>query len=154
MPPGAFHTLDNLTLLSVLNNSLTEVRGDMWRGLASLKQLYLSLNPVRELPDDAFPGEHLRNLERLYLTGLNLTTLPSGVFSELTSLKLVKLRFNNLTTLNPDILRCVNYKHENIGNQWLIQDFPQGRQPQRWGHQLLWTYYGKLCDSASAYFWG
>ena len=136
--PGAFHTLNNLTLLSVLNNSLTEVRGDMWRGLTSVKQLYLSLNPVRELPDDAFSGERLRNLERLYLTGLNLTTLPSGVFSELTSLKLLKLRFNNLTTLNPGILMWANYKLENIRNQWRIQDFSEGRNPRCSDANLLW----------------
>ena len=105
VPDGAFEALNSLTLLSLLSNGLTEIRGDMWRGLTSLTQLYLSLNPTREIPDDAFPGEYLGNMEGLYLTKLNLTTLPSGVFSELTSLKLLKLRQNNLTTLNVDIFR-------------------------------------------------
>ena len=105
VPDGTFNALNSLTLLSLLTYGLTEIRGDMWQGLTSLTRLYLSLNPIREIPDDAFPGEYLRNLERLYLTRLTLTTLPSGVFSELSSLKLLKLRQNNLATLNADVCR-------------------------------------------------
>ncbi|XP_031848594.1 toll like receptor [Nomia melanderi] len=121
--PGLFDDLTKLRLLNLWQNKLMEIKSGTFDKLVSLKSLDINSNELTTLPKNVF--EKLKNLEVLNLFGnnftslpgdlfqhnrklrtvimygnkKNMTTLPSGLFSNLTELKLVQLRSNGLITV-------------------------------------------------------
>ena len=110
------------------DNKLTEIRGDMWVGLTSLKELYIFNNKIATLHQGAFKPlsevqaiwmwqneltvikremwEGLQSLKRLYLENNKIDTIKSGGFASLLNLSQLEylgLIDNRLTTLKDDI---------------------------------------------------
>ena len=112
---------ENVKVLSLYNNNLTELDKDICSNLTQLKYLDLGFNKLTELDKDIF--SNLTQLQQLNL-GVNLLTqLDKNIFSNLTQLKKLKLNNNKLTELDKNIfvnltqlqvLKLSNNKLKNI----------------------------------------
>ena len=54
LPAGAFTPLSSLSFLSLINNQLEQISGDMWQGLSKLEGLSLSYNVIESIQGDSF----------------------------------------------------------------------------------------------------
>ena len=79
------------------NNSIREVRGDVFRDLAGLTRLSLEQNALSRLPENVLAG--LSRLRQLTLDENRIAELPSSLFSGLTTLRALGLSRNRLTDL-------------------------------------------------------
>ena len=89
--------LDHVLVLTVMG--IGDLKAGDFEGLTNLERLDLSGNELTDLPEGIFDG--LTNLQALWLTGNSLAQLPDGVFSDLTNLRGLRLNENSLTEL-PD----------------------------------------------------
>ncbi len=107
--PGVFSSLINLVCLDLRDNELTSLDSSVFKGLQSLKQLYICMNKLTTIHIDTIPSlhnllllnlnvnhlkrlesqgfKHLKNLECLYLSNNNLTFIHSNAFEGLQNLK-------------------------------------------------------------------
>ena len=86
LPGDAFETLANLRFVELWNSdALTTLHENTFRGLAHLESISLLDNGITYLPEDVFSG--LRRMRHLWLAWNDLSVLPAGVFSDLTSLE-------------------------------------------------------------------
>jgi len=92
-----------VTYLVLLDNAITALHADAFRGLGQLTRLYLRHNGITALHADALRG--LGNLTKLWLFNNRLTTLPRGALRDLSKLTALYLSGNRLTTLTRDTLR-------------------------------------------------
>ena len=102
LPPGVFDDLTNLHYLNLGQNGLSELPPGVFDELSNLVHLYLSFNnnpdpavyPENTLDEDDLPAGAFGNLSKLRILDLsdnNLSVLPDGWFTGLTSLVNVKL---------------------------------------------------------------
>ena len=102
LPPGVFDDLTNLVYLNLGQNGLSELPAGVFDELSNLVHLYLSFNnnpdpavyPENTLDEDDLPAGafgNLSKLRKLDLSDNNLSVLPDGWFTGLTSLVNVKL---------------------------------------------------------------
>ena len=102
LPPGVFDDLTNLVYLNLGQNGLSGLPADVFDELSNLVHLYLSFNnnpdpavyPENTLDEDDLPAGafgNLSKLRKLDLSDNNLSVLPDGWFTGLTSLVNVKL---------------------------------------------------------------
>ena len=102
LPDGVFDDLGNLTVLYLDANHLSELPAGVFDELSNLVHLYLSFNnnpnpavyPENTLDEDDLPAGafgNLSKLRKLDLSDNNLSVLPDGWFTGLTSLVNVKL---------------------------------------------------------------
>lgn len=101
----SFQNLPQLQILSLgaqVTNGSFYVAQAAFKNLPNLTTLDLGSNRNLRLHPDAFRG--LSKLETLLLdyNGLNESVLESGLFGELTSLKMLDLSYNNIRRLQPD----------------------------------------------------
>ena len=101
-----FEDLSSLEVLEITLNDLSDPPDNVFANLSSLKELWLVSGtlffdgvPETELSADWF--EDLSHLEELHVYGY-LSTLPDGVFANLTSLKELDLGFNRFTEPSAD----------------------------------------------------
>ena len=97
MPEDVFGGLTSLQNLYLSQNQLTSLPDGIFSDLTSLRYLDLWQNRLTSLPEDVFSG--LTSLQDLNLSGNRLTSLPKDVFSDLTSLEILELQENQLTSL-------------------------------------------------------
>ena len=102
LPAGVFDDLTNLVYLNLGQNGLSELPAGVFDELSNLVHLYLSFNnnpdpavyPENTLDEDDLPAGAFGNLSKLRILDLsdnNLSVLPDGWFTGLTSLVNVKL---------------------------------------------------------------
>ena len=105
LPEGVFDELTNLAYLNLGNNGLSELPAGVFDELTNLEDLYLGFRwednipdaavyPENTLDEDDLPAGTLGNLSKLRKLSLsdnNLSTLPDGLFTGLTSLANVNL---------------------------------------------------------------
>ena len=102
LPAGVFDDLTNLFYLNLGQNGLSELPAGVFDELSNLVHLYLSFNnnpnsavyPENTLDEDDLPAGafgNLSKLRKLDLSDNNLSVLPDGWFTGLTSLVNVKL---------------------------------------------------------------
>ncbi|KAM8898453.1 LOW QUALITY PROTEIN: leucine-rich repeat LGI family member 2a [Spinachia spinachia] len=87
-----FAHMPSLQLLLLNSNSLTTVRDDAFAGLAHLEYLFIESNKMETAAKYAFRG--LRDLTHLSLANNNIEALPRDVFIDLDSLIELDLRGN------------------------------------------------------------
>ncbi|XP_053314314.1 leucine-rich repeat LGI family member 2 [Spea bombifrons] len=87
-----FSHLPSLQLLLLNSNSFTVIRDDSFAGLFHLEYLFIEGNKVETISKYAFRG--LRNLINLSLANNHIKTLPRDVFGDLDSLIELDLRGN------------------------------------------------------------
>ncbi|XP_052005875.1 leucine-rich repeat transmembrane protein FLRT1 [Xyrauchen texanus] len=85
-----FSRLSNLTELSLVRNSLLAPPLNL--PSTHLLRLYLQDNAIAHMPRSSLDG--MRRLQKLDLSGNNLTTLPRGLFKDLDSLSQLLVRGN------------------------------------------------------------
>ncbi|KAM6913725.1 vasorin b isoform 1-T2 [Lycodopsis pacificus] len=134
-----FDGLENLEMLDLSQNKLTELADRVFEPLTSLRNLDLSSNQITHISEECFQGMAL--LERLYLYGNHIETIHHDAFhglehllelklqgNQLTSLPalsmprllLLDLRFNVLPTLGPSDLQTPNLESLKLGGVGLI----------------------------------
>uniref|UniRef100_A0A8C5SK29 Leucine rich repeat containing 70 n=1 Tax=Laticauda laticaudata TaxID=8630 RepID=A0A8C5SK29_LATLA len=119
---GLFGNLTSVHYLMLQNNHLRILGSRIFFDMINLRILNLANNKISQISDRAF--QHLDNLKGLHLEGNNLTCVPSTAFLFLyldrnkiidisgntfeaigLSLKILDLSFNNLTFLQPIVLK-------------------------------------------------
>ena len=94
---GDFKGLTSLRHLFINNNPLSSLPSGVFSGLTNLNSLLLINNHLISLTSDVFAG--LTTLESLAFYGNHLSSLPSDVFAELTTLRSLHLSDNHLSGL-------------------------------------------------------
>ena len=104
---GDFAGLSGVTELRLMENNITRIDRNMLTGLTSLERLDLTDNPYTSpgrrltLASDAFAD--VTGLKELKLRFNQMTSMSSQTFSDLTSLEELDLSRNLLTTLNENV---------------------------------------------------
>lgn len=127
---------ESLLCLSIADNSLNEDSFDSISLLTHLKVLNLSYNAINEIPDGVF--RRLRHLTDLFLSGNNLTKLPAEDLENLTELRWLFLNGNKMQTLPPELSKCQNLTHLDVGSNLLRYNI------SNWPYDWNWCYNKKL----------
>ena len=107
LPDGIFDQLSSLEILDLLVSEFTTLTADVFDGLSSLKSLDLATqsneaeNQLTSVPSGLF--DDLTSLEKLYLSGHSFTSLPTGLFDNNTSHTHLHLNSNGMTALPDNI---------------------------------------------------
>lgn len=133
---GRFSLADSLRLLSIADNRLNDDAFLSIALLSSLRVLNISYNEVNEIPDGALA--HLRQLTDLYLSGNSLTKLPAEDFENLTELKWLFVNGNKLLTLPPELSKCQNLMHLDVGSNLLRYNIAN------WPYDWNWCFNKRL----------
>ncbi|NXU46947.1 LRR70 protein, partial [Drymodes brunneopygia] len=117
--PFAFKGLKKLRYLSLKNVKLKCVAVNGFFGLNNLSQLILSYNDLENINSSTFTL--LNNLMYLQLDRNKIASIGNGTFEEMgQSLKVLSLAFNNITELQPEVLKpLVSLTHLQVNsNPW------------------------------------
>uniref|UniRef100_A0A8C5PHB8 Keratocan n=1 Tax=Leptobrachium leishanense TaxID=445787 RepID=A0A8C5PHB8_9ANUR len=93
IPEGVFSKLENLTLLDLHNNKLTDgsFQADAFAGLKNLVQLNVARNSLKKMPT-GLPA----NTVQLYLDNNNIEEIPKNYFKEVPKIAFLRLNYNKL----------------------------------------------------------
>ena len=94
---------DDVTGVSLSNNSISILYTNSFYRLRSCLVLNLNSNKISEVEKGAFNG--MRKLEQLYLSHNLLKTLTTESLSGVYTLKLITLNDNEITTLHPAVFQ-------------------------------------------------
>ncbi|XP_041884209.1 leucine-rich repeat-containing protein 70 [Corvus kubaryi] len=117
--PFAFKGLNKLRYLSLKNVKLKCIAVNGFFGLNNLSQLILSYNDLENINSSTFTL--LNNLMYLQLDRNKIATISNGTFKKMgQSLKVLSLAFNNITELQPEVLKpLVSLTHLQVSsNPW------------------------------------
>ncbi|XP_051498534.1 leucine-rich repeat-containing protein 70 isoform X2 [Apus apus] len=117
--PFAFKGLNKLRYLSLKNVKLKFIAVNGFFGLENLSQLILSYNDLENINSSTFTL--LNNLKYLQLDRNKINSIGDGTFEKMgQSLKVLSLAFNNITELQPEILKpLVSLTHLQVNyNPW------------------------------------
>ncbi|XP_010145453.1 PREDICTED: leucine-rich repeat-containing protein 70 [Eurypyga helias] len=117
--PFAFKGLNKLRHLSLKNVKLKCIAVNGFFGLNNLSQLILSYNDLENINSSTFTL--LNNLMYLQLDRNKITSIGDGTFEKMgQSLKMLSLAFNNITELQPEVLKpLVSLTHLQVNyNPW------------------------------------
>uniref|UniRef100_A0A8C3RDH9 LRRCT domain-containing protein n=1 Tax=Cyanoderma ruficeps TaxID=181631 RepID=A0A8C3RDH9_9PASS len=110
----------SLRYLTLQRNRLSVLGSGAFWGMISLQTLNLANNKISRISDSAF--HHLENLAYLFLEDRNkITSIDNGTFEKMgQSLKVLNLAFNNITELQPELLKpLVSLTHLQVhSNPW------------------------------------
>ncbi|XP_035409576.1 leucine-rich repeat-containing protein 70 [Cygnus atratus] len=115
----AFRGLNKLKYLSLKSVKLKEISANGFFGLNNLSQLILSYNDLENINSSTFTL--LNNLMYLQLDRNKITSIGDGTFEKMgQSLKILSLAFNNITELQPEVLKpLVSLTHLQVNyNPW------------------------------------
>ncbi|KAM5202669.1 prolargin isoform 2-T8 [Hipposideros larvatus] len=120
IPPGVFSKLENLLLLDLQHNKLTDVvfKPDTFQGLKKLMQLNLAHNTLKKMPRKVPTAIH-----QLYLDSNRIETIPDGYFKAFPNLAFIRLNYNKLSdrglpknSFNISNLLVLHLSHNKISN--------------------------------------
>ncbi|KAM9843791.1 vasorin b [Aulostomus maculatus] len=110
LPDRVFEPLTSLRNLDLSSNQITHISEQCFQGMALLERLYLYSNLIKTIHPSAFIG--LEHLLELKLQGNQLTSLPA---LSMPRLLLLDLRFNVLPNLGPTDLQTPNLESLKLG---------------------------------------
>ncbi|XP_040918769.1 vasorin b [Toxotes jaculatrix] len=110
LPDRVFEPLTSLRNLDLSSNQITHISKECFQGMALLERLYLYSNLIKTIHPAAFNG--LEHLLELKMQGNQLTSLPA---LSMPRLLLLDLRFNVLPTLGPSDLQTPNLESLRLG---------------------------------------
>lgn len=102
---ATFSQISNVEVMSIKSSGLVSFDDKDLESFLELKQIDFSYNILTSIPKHAFKFN--TKLEDINLNGNMIAKLDVGLFSSLNQLKILKLRYNKLKYISPDIL------HEN-----------------------------------------
>nr|XP_009677437.1 PREDICTED: leucine-rich repeat-containing protein 70 [Struthio camelus australis] len=117
--PFAFKGLNKLRYLSLKSANLKHIAINGFFGLNNLNQLILSYNDLENINSSTFTVLH--NLMYLQLDRNKIASIGDGTFVNMGhSLKILSLAFNNITELQPEVLKpLVSLTHLQLNyNPW------------------------------------
>ena len=97
---GIFAGMDALYEIFMEHNLVSVLDEDTFAGAPNLSTISLAFNRVSSVHADAFAGR-TDTLTDLSLQGNRISSLPAGIFDDLTALTTLNLRDNELTALDP-----------------------------------------------------
>ncbi|CAH1791991.1 unnamed protein product [Owenia fusiformis] len=119
---GAFKWTMYLANLSLHNNMIENVQGELFRHLSqSLQIILLNGNKLSSLPDVVFKG--LANLQYLDLSNNTIRKLPGDIFDGCESLRKIFLDKNQLTEFNVSLGSLGNLKYLGISHNRLLDAY-------------------------------
>ncbi|XP_073506786.1 keratocan [Phyllobates terribilis] len=94
IPEGVFSGLENLTLLDLHQNKLTDgsFQADAFAGLKNLVQLNIAKNTLKKMPS-GLPS----NTVQLYLDNNNIESIPNEYFNKVPKISFIRLNYNKLS---------------------------------------------------------
>nr|XP_043906529.1 vasorin b [Solea senegalensis]XP_043906530.1 vasorin b [Solea senegalensis] len=110
IPDRVFEPLTSLRNLDLSSNQITHISKECFHGMALLERLYLYSNLIKTIHPAAFDG--LEHLLELKMQGNQLTSLPALAMPRLL---LLDLRFNVLNSLGPSDLLTPNLESLKLG---------------------------------------
>ncbi|XP_037113057.1 vasorin b [Syngnathus acus] len=110
LPDGVFLPLTSLKNLDLSSNQISRISEHCFRATVLLERLYLYANHIENIHPAAFSG--LDNLLELKLQGNRLTSLPVLVMPRLL---LLDLRFNAITMIGPSDIQTPNLESLKLG---------------------------------------
>ncbi|XP_058508872.1 vasorin b [Solea solea] len=110
IPDRVFEPLTSLRNLDLSSNQITHISKICFHGMALLERLYLYSNLIKTIHPAAFDG--LEHLLELKMQGNQLTSLPALAMPRLL---LLDLRFNVLNSLGPSDLLTPNLESLKLG---------------------------------------
>ncbi|XP_022248789.1 protein toll-like isoform X2 [Limulus polyphemus] len=121
LPVGLFGKQFNLIKLNLFKNDIQKLEAGIFDMLVSVQEINLGYNFIRYINEIVF--KMLKNLETLILTGNQITTLETyNYLDNLINLKIIDLSKNNLTTF-PDVsvvaatnVKLINLKYNQISH--------------------------------------
>lgn len=138
LPDKVFEPLSTLRNLDLSSNQISYISEYCFQGLALLERLYLYSNHIKSIHPAAFDG--LEHLLELKLQGNMLTAIPTLAMPRLL---LLDLRFNVLPTLGPSDMQMPNLESLKLGgvgltslNQELISSLKNLHELDISGNQL------------------
>ena len=90
--------LTHLQILDLSHNAAMRLVGSPFQNLRGMRKLYMRSSGMTSLPNMSLSGEFPSLLE-IDLSSNSISSLPMGVFTNLTSSPLVNLTYNSLTSL-------------------------------------------------------
>ena len=128
--PGTFESMSSLVLLDLGSNRLEYLDIDVFSGLVKLIYIYLEENKLQYLHPDTFlglpnlrnvtlftnPGLHIPtdrifiisfSLSHLDISNCNISSLSVETFAKVSALEWLGLSYNNLTTVDANILKAL-----------------------------------------------
>jgi hypothetical protein len=103
---GVFSGLINLKIIFLAKNKLQFLHPGTFLGLPNLQSLYLSNNTYLQVPTDGyFINSH--PLKPLDISGYNVSSVSVKTSANATALKWLDLRFNNLSSVDINILKAL-----------------------------------------------
>ncbi|KFO36265.1 Leucine-rich repeat-containing G-protein coupled receptor 5 [Fukomys damarensis] len=108
VPPSCFRGLHSLRHLWLDDNALTEIPAQAFRSLSALQAMTLALNNIHHIPDYAFGN--LSSLVVLHLHNNRIHSLGKKCFDGLHSLETLDLNYNNLDEFPVAIRTLSNLK--------------------------------------------
>jgi Leucine-rich repeat (LRR) protein len=101
-----FLGLINLKVVRLKGNKLQYLHPDTFVGLPIFKYLTLSQNPDLQIPTDRhFVSSH--SLSHLDISGCNVSSMSVETFANVTALELLDLSYNNLSSVDINILKAL-----------------------------------------------
>ena len=128
--PGTFENMISLKLLDIGNNRLVKLHSGVFSGLLKLTYINLGINKLQHLHPDTFsalptlegldlsfnPGLHIptdcnfinsHSLLLLGITDCNVSSVSVETFANVSAMEMLDLSYNNLRTLDINILRAL-----------------------------------------------
>ena len=93
----AFLGLDKLNKLLLNNNNINKIKNTMFEGLTNLKLLDLGNNKINNLDNNTF--EYLVNLDTLYLNNNNFSKIEQKMLNSLSYLRRLNLKSNHISEI-------------------------------------------------------
>jgi Leucine-rich repeat (LRR) protein len=139
-----FSGLVNIKTIDLTANKLQFLYPDTFLGLPKLQYLYLSINRGLQIPTDRnFTNSHF--LSHLDISNCNVNSVSVEMFTNVSALNVLDLRYNNLWTVDVNIVRALP-EHSKVylyGN--LLQCNSQLKEVWRWcEHRNIRTAYDGL----------
>lgn len=109
--PSTIGNLKGVRMLELNNNRLTSLPPEV-EFLSSLEQLHLKFNRITELP----PFTQCKNLKELHAGNNRITVLSVELLQSISSLSVLDLRDNRISTLPDEIVQATGLSRLNIAN--------------------------------------
>ena len=101
-----FSGLVNLKVINFVRNKLQHFHSDMFLGLPNLQKLNLGRNDGLQIPTDR-NFIHSHSLSHLNISSCNIRSLSVETFANVSALEQIDLSYNNLRTVDINILRAL-----------------------------------------------